>query len=235
MRIRAGSVAVLVVAGAMGAGGCQWFGGRGGEVAGRIAQPASVLTVDFEAVPAGRLPAGVAVAQTGQGEPPAWKVLEVPGAPSGRKALAQTSADPTSQRYPLCVCDSPSAADVFVGVRFQCVSGKVDRAAGIVIRYRDANNYYVARANALEDNVRFYKVVDGKRSEIAGMNVPVTSGPWHTLSVRSKGGSFQVTMDNKSFQVEDATFAAPGLCGLWTKADSVTFFDDLKIESYDGK
>jgi hypothetical protein len=117
-----------------------------------------------------------------------------------------------------------------VTVRFKAVAGKVDRAAGIAVRLADPNDYYVARANALEDNVNFYRVVKGVRSEIEGARVKVTSNAWHTLGIRAEGDKFTVTFDgSKLFTASDRTFSAAGKVALWTKADSVTHFDVLTI------
>jgi len=107
-----------------------------------------------------------------------------------------------------------------------------DRACGLVFRYADENNYYVTRANALENNVRLYHVVSGKRVQFAGWNGPVRSGVWHELGVEAKADHFQVTWDEqKVIDARDRTHTAAGRVGVWTKADSVTYFDDLKVES----
>jgi hypothetical protein len=120
------------------------------------------------------------------------------------------------------------ARDVEVRVRFKPVSGKVDQAAGLVVRLRDPDNYYIARANALEDNVRLYKVVDGKRQQSAGVDAKVPAGKWQELGLRVVGDRLTVSLDGKElFSVTDRTFAEAGRVGLWTKADSLTHFDDL--------
>ena len=138
--------------------------------------------------------------------------------------------------YPLALKDGTSVRDGFVEVKFKAISGAEDRAAGLVWRVRDANNYYVVRANALEDNVVLYKTVDGRRSELDivgrkggyGVKIPVSAGQWHTLRVEFAGTRFNVIYNGKSlFEVEDTTFKDTGRVGLWTKADSVTLFDDF--------
>ncbi len=194
------------------------------------------VRIDFETGEAGKPPAGFTAALTGGGGPVAWVVREEAGAPSGKKVLAQTSADETSARYPLCILDAVSAKDVAVGVRFKAVSGKVDQAGGVVLRYKDAANYYIARANALEDNVRLYKVLAGKRQQFAGIDIKVPAGEWHSLRLEVKGKHFKVSFNEKVlFEADDETFAEAGKTGLWTKADSVTLFDDFAIESGDAK
>ena len=125
---------------------------------------------------AGAAPPGFTAALTGGGPPPRWVVLEDPSSPAGSKVLAETSRDRTNDRFPLAVLDGVTARDAVLSVRFSPVDGRVDQAAGLVLRYRDARNYYIARANALEDNVRLYRVVDGRRIQFAGVDVRVPRG-----------------------------------------------------------
>jgi hypothetical protein len=168
---------------------------------------------------------------TGQGGPVAWSVIDDPGA-SGRKVLAQTSADRTDYRFSLAVFDRPVLQDLDVAVRFKPVSGEVDRAAGIAVRLADRDNYYVVRANALEDNVRLYRVLKGNRQQFAGANAKVPSGVWQELRLVVRGNRFEVFFAGRSlYSATDATFPGPGRVALWTKADSVTWFDDLRISS----
>ena len=198
------------------------------------ARAAEKTMLDFEKFEKGPLPADFSTALTGGGGPVAWAIAEDNSSPSGPKVLAQTSADSTDYRFPLCIYSPFSAKDVGVAVRFRAVAGKVDQAGGLMVRFRDKDNYYVARANALEDNVNLYKVVAGKRSRFAGSKVKVSSGAWHTLKLEVKGNRFEVSFDGQRlFEAEDGTFTEAGKVGLWTKADSVTYFDDLEIETYD--
>jgi len=167
---------------------------------------------------------------TGKGGPAAWSVIDDPTAPAGPKVLAQTSKDKTDYRFPLAVFDRPVLLDLDVAVRFKPVSGEVDRAAGIAVRLTDRDNYYVVRANALEDNVRLYRVVKGERHQFAGANVKVPSGVWQELRLFVRGTRFEVFFEGRSLYVAtDAVFATAGRVALWTKADSVTSFDDLRI------
>jgi hypothetical protein len=194
-------------------------------------------TYDFEKDEAGKAPAGFTQATTGGGAPGAWAVREEAGAPSGKKVLAQTSQDETDLRFPLCVLDAVDVKDSAVSVKFKAVSGKVDQAAGLVLRFKDKDNYYVARANALEDNVRLYKVETGKRKQFAGKNgVKVAPAQWHALRLEVKGSHFKVSFNGELlFEADDAAFAGPGKAGLWTKADSVTLFDDFSVEAAEAK
>jgi ethylbenzene dehydrogenase/3-keto-disaccharide hydrolase len=194
--------------------------------------------VDFEQQAVGKEPDGFSFGRTGKGEPGEWVVREEPGAPSGQKVLAQVSDDRTSYRFPLAIYDDFTARDVEVSVRFKPVSGRVDQAGGIVWRYQNPDNYYIVRANALEGNVVLYKVQDGTRSDLPlvgegktyGKKAPVPKGEWSTLHVVARGDRFEVQVNGKKlYEVVDKTLTGPGKVGLWTKADSVTLFDDLKI------
>ena len=171
-------------------------------------------------------------ALTGGGGPVAWSVAEDATAPAGPKVLTQTSADRTDYRFPLAIFDAPLLADLSVRVAFKPVAGEVDRAAGIAFRLSDAGNYYVVRANALEDNVRLYRMVAGRRSEFAGANAKVPSGAWQELGIDARGHRFDVLFGGKRlFTATDPTFATAGRVALWTKADSVTSFDNVTITS----
>ena len=177
----------------------------------------------------GSPPAGFSFARTGRGSEGEWTVTADRTAAAG-KAIEQTSTDRTDYRFPLAIHESLSAANVDVEVSFKAVGGKTDQAGGIAVRLADADNYYVARANALEDNVRFYRVVQGRREQLGGSNLNVTPKQWHTLGLRAEGERFTVSYDGKTlFGVSDKTFTEAGGVALWTKADSVTRFDQLTI------
>ncbi len=203
-----------------------------------------MIVLDFETAEVGKPPPGFVTARTGTGAEGVWLIREDGTAPSGGRVLEQSSADPTGSRFPVCVYDDLVAKDVDVAVRFKASSGKVDRAAGIVWRYRDAANYYVVRANALEDNVVLYKVENGRRDDLKpvgawplayGKKVDVPEERWNELRVVARGARFSVYLNETHlFDVADETFARAGKVGLWTKADSVTRFDDLRITVLEG-
>jgi hypothetical protein len=179
----------------------------------------------------GRLPTDFQTGRTGKGAMGQWTLVADPTAEGGR-ALAQLSSDQTDYRFPLAIYQPVTAANVDVTVRFKAVAGQVDRAGGIAMRLVDADNYYVVRANALEDNVDFYRVVKGVRQQIRGIRAKVTSDEWHTLGIRAAGSQFSITFDgNPLFTADDSTFSRPGRIGLWTKADSITRFDKLTIQT----
>lgn len=191
------------------------------------------MQVDIPGMQSGTAPPGFEFTLTGGGPISAWKVVADATAAS-EKAIAQTSADRTDYRFPLAVYQPITARNVDVTMRFKPVGGTVDQAGGIAVRFADPDNYYVARANALEDNVRFYRVVNGRRQQIQGANLKVASSEWHTLGLRAEGNRFTVSFDDKPlFTAEDDTFANPGRIALWTKADSVTHFDTISITPLD--
>lgn len=197
-----------------------------------VADDASKATTwNFDADKAAKTPAGFAFGRTGEGKEGTWVVLAVKDAPSGGNVLAQTDADNTDFRFPVAVADAAPLADVALSVKCKPISGKVDQACGLVLRYQDANNYYVTRANALEGNVRFYYVKNGRREQLKSWSGKVKAGVWHDYKVEAKGDHFVVAFDGKQvLEVTDKTFTQPGKVGVWTKADSVTYFDDLKVE-----
>jgi len=194
-------------------------------------------TIGFGNETPGIAPAGFTVALTGGGEAPKWEMQKAPES-EGPNVVAQTSRDTTNYRFPLLVYDSIEATDLDLSVNFRTIAGRVDQAAGLVWRYRDPNNYYVARANALEGNVVLYKVEKGGRSDLPlkgkgrtyGANAPVPKNAWNALEVQVRRHTFTVSLNgNILYEVEDGTFEGPGKAGLWTKADSVTMFRDLVI------
>jgi len=189
------------------------------------------VMIRFGRMPVGAAPSSFTTALTGKGPAVLWEVVDDASAPSGR-AVAELSGDDTSYRFPLLIFDNIVERDVDVAVRFKPVSGTVDQAGGLIARAQDENNYYVTRANALEDNVRLYKVVEGQRQQLAGADVQVPPGRWHELRLRIKGQHIEVFLNgSKLFTATDSTFPNSGKVGLWTKADSLTHFDELLVRT----
>ena len=196
---------------------------------------AETRTVDFDRDAPDQPPKGFEFGHTAVvGKPGHW-VVQVDGT---NKVLAQTDADATRARFPVAVISDLTAADVDLSVRFKPLSGQVDQAGGLVWRYQNQDNYYIVRGNALEDNVVLYKVEGGKRTDLPlkgegrtyGKKIDVPSGQWSTLRVVAHGRLFEVYFNgSKLYEVEDDTFSGPGKVGVWTKADSVTQFDDLTV------
>jgi len=187
--------------------------------------------VTFETDAVGTVPKGWTATKTGKGDPK-WTIEQDQTAPSKSKIVKQSG----TATYPLLLKDDTQIRDGFVEIMFKAIAGSEDRAAGIVWRARDANNYYVVRANALEDNVVLYKTVEGVRSALDivgrkggyGVEVSVPANEWLRLRVQFNGSRFRVLYNGQQlFEVEDATFKDSGKIGLWTKADSVTLFDKM--------
>jgi Galactocerebrosidase, C-terminal lectin domain len=201
-----------------------------GAIAPGLAQSSAIL-VPIDSMVVGAAPQDFDFARTGQGAPGKWAVISDPTALGGR-AIEQTSSDATDYRFPLAIYKPVSTANVAVSVRFKATAGRVDQAGGVVVRLIDADNYYVARANALEDNVRFYRVVKGQREQIDGANLKVPANTWHTLALRAEGNRFTVAFNDKDlFTAADRTIGGPGRVAIWTKADSVTRFDRIEIKA----
>ena len=176
-------------------------------------------------------PDGFSFGRTGQGRPGKWVVRVDPDAKAKTHVLAQVDTDDADYRFPVAVADEPLLQDLRVEVRCKPVSGKTDQACGMVFRYKDENNYYLTRINALENNVRLYHVQDGRRIQFAGWNGKVTKQAWHALAVEAKGDHFQVFFDGQPvIDARDSTFKSAGKVGVWTKADSVTWFDQLSVK-----
>ena len=170
------------------------------------------VQVNFEDQPVDGPPSSFETGLTGKGGPVRWELLRDESAPNGPTVLAETSGDRTSDRFPLAILKGFEARDVEVKVRFKPVSGKVDQAAGLMVRVRDEDNYYVARANALEGNVRLYKVVDGRRRQFAGADADVPRGKWQELGLKVEGDRLAVSLDGKE-PFAPPTGPSPGRAG----------------------
>ena len=188
-------------------------------------------TASFETDQIGAAPKGWTATLTGKGDSK-WTVEGDETAPSKLRVLKQSGR----ATFPLLLKDDTAIENGFLEVKFKAIAGSEDRAAGLVWRARDANNYYVVRANALEDNVVLYKTINGARSALDivgrkggyGVAIPVPANTWHRLRIDFKGTRFRASYNGMQlFEVEDSTFKNAGKLGLWTKADSVTLFDQL--------
>lgn len=204
-------------------------------LAAALAGCATAPKTTFDTATVGTLPSGWLAQTTGSGEA-RWSIEKDDTAPSHPLVLKQSGWTPKPS-FPLCVKPDVRLKDGFVEVKFKPLSGTNDQAAGLIWRYRDANNYYVVRANALEDNVVLYKVEQGKRQALGivgrvggyGVKEKVPAQQWSTLRVQFQGSHFRTFLNGKElFAAEDSTFPDAGAVGLWTKADSVTLFDDFR-------
>ena len=184
-------------------------------------------TLNFEADQLGAAPAGWTCGATGKGTP-RWTVEAESPSPGARRVLRQSGA----ADFPWCVRRDAAISDGFVEVRFKPLSGRHDQAGGVVWRWKDGDNYYVARANALENNVSLYYTVGGSRKTLKYVDAPVAKNVWHTLRAEFNGESIKVALDGKTYiELKDSHITGGGAVGVWTKADSVTAFDDFSYGS----
>jgi hypothetical protein len=181
----------------------------------------------FEGDAAGAPPVGFTFGHAGKGRPGTWVVREA----DGGKVLVQEDPDPTNIRFPVALASGVEARDLRLSVRFRTVAGEVDRVAGLVFRARDDRDYYLVRANALEENVCIYRVKGGIRETLGIFDGDVPDGRWTELAVEAAGDAFAVFLGGrKVLEARDSAYGDAGRVGLWTKADSVTMFDDLVLE-----
>jgi hypothetical protein len=192
-----------------------------------VATAAIAETIRFDTDAVGSPPAGWIAGVTGRGSP-RWSVEQDAGSPSPPHVLKQSGRGD----FPWCVKRDVAIADGFVEVKFKALAGKDDQAGGVVWRWKDGDNYYVARANALENNVSLYYTQNGRRITIKYVDAPVAKGQWHVLRVEFAGPRIAVALDGTRYIEQDDThIGGAGAVGVWTKADSVTAFDDF---SYGG-
>ncbi|MCS4539039.1 MAG: hypothetical protein HYY67_09300 [Thaumarchaeota archaeon] len=186
--------------------------------------------LNFDNDQIGAVPDSLQVGKTGRGTQSHWSAKVDATAPSPPNILAQTASEDVNFHFPYVISKAKAFRDANITVSFKAISGKIDQAAGIIFRFLDSNNYYVLRANALENNIILFKFVDGTRLTVTSAAVPVSSGEWHSLRVMLVGDCVRGYLDGKLLiEIEDSTFRE-GSVGLWTKADSVTYFDNLIIE-----
>ena len=195
------------------------------------ANKASTKSLSFKDAKVGELPKGWTAAKTGKGEGSVWQVVKDETAPGGPNVLAPVSSKGPTSLFNLCVADDTKLGDLDLAVSLKAVTGKIDQGGGLVWRYRDENNYYIARMNPLEGNFRVYKVVSGKRTQLGTADVHAPAGKWHVIRILHDGDHIQCFLNDRRYlDVKDDTFKEAGKIGLWTKADAVTYFGDLRFE-----
>jgi hypothetical protein len=195
------------------------------------ASGAVAQTIGFDTDAPGTLPPGWEQGVTGRGNP-RWAVAQDASAPSSPNVLHQSG----SGTFPWCVLRGSSVENGFVEVKFKPLEGREDQAGGVVWRWKDGDNYYVARANALENNVSLYYTQGGRRNTLKYVDAPVPRNTWHTLRVEFAAKKIRVILDGKQYiEMDDDHFPGAGAIGVWTKADSVTLFDDFAYGSVSGK
>ena len=184
------------------------------------------FTFDFEDYTIGEAPFGWSGYFTGKGDLGKWEILK----DNGTRVLAQTSKKNFGYHFDVIVNDEINYKDVEISLKFKGTDGEEDQGGGPVWRYQDADNYYIARANPLENNYRVYKVINGNRKQLETINMEIKSGKWYTLKITMKGNQIKCYFDGKlKLETTDDSFQDSGKIGLWTKADAVTYFDDLRV------
>lgn len=191
---------------------------------------------NFEKESVGAVPMNWTSAKTGSGNGSVWKIQADISSPMGKNVLVQTSSDGPNPLFNLCIANQPETLDVDFAFSLRAISGTTDQGGGPVWRYQDENNYYVARANPLENNFRLYKVIDGKRTQLATADVSIATNVWHKIKVEHHGDRIQCSLNGKVYlDVVDESIKKTGRVGFWTKADAVTAFTAPKLSIVSGK
>jgi len=192
-----------------------------------LAHPASAQLVIPLTTPDGRV--ACTQGMTGVGRPANWRAIANPDAPDGW-ALEEAAGDPADLRFPLCISEQAVARDLDATLRFKPLSGTRAQVGGLMFRAQSANDYYVVRANSLDNSVRLYRMEKGKRSQLAMKEAPLGAGQWHSLRVIASNDRFEVALDGKPlFEVTDRSLPQAGAMGVWSQADSVTHYGSLLI------
>lgn len=204
--------------------------GEGQKDEGEIAYKGEIKLWNFDSDENGKMPNDFSNQLTGKGGPGKWEIIKDDTGPGISNVIAQTSQEYFGYHFSMAINEKEVYGDFELIVKFKGVKGHEDQGGGPVWRYQDNNNYYIARANPLENNFRVYKVVDGKRIQMDSARLKVTSGEWHTIKILTRKNRIQCFYDGQPYlEVTDDTFLEKGKIGLWTKADAVTYFDDLEV------
>ena len=186
---------------------------------------------DFEDLQPGNLPNTWITAITGKGNPGKWEIVTDKNESGPTKVLAQTSMENFGYHFDVAVAKETNFQNLTLSVEFKAIEGEEDQGGGPVWRYKDADNYYIARANPLENNYRVYKVVDGNRKQLKSYSLPVISGQWHSIKIEHIGTQIKCYYNGQLYlEVDDDTFMEAGNVGVWTKADSYCLFDNLVVD-----
>lgn len=186
------------------------------------------FSATFDSLKTHSIPSDWFAAVTGNSIAGQWEIIDEPNG----KSVGQTSAKSSGYLFNLLILNQLELKNLAVSVKIKAVGGKEDQGGGLVWRYQDADNYYIARANPLESNFRLYKVIDGNRKQLESYNLPVTENIWHNLAIYQHENLIRCYYDGQLFiETKDSTINKPGKVGFWTKADAQTNFDDLKIKN----
>jgi Domain of Unknown Function (DUF1080) len=184
--------------------------------------------INFENSEVDKLPNGFTQTETGKLQHLNWKVMN----DNGNKVVAQLAKN-EGDYFNLLVLDKPAYQNFKLSVKIKAVEGEEDQGGGLVWRYIDKDNYYIARCNPLENNFRFYRVVNGNRKQLKSVDCSIKKGEWFTMSIEMNGNKISCSLNSiKMIDTTDDTFKSPGHVGLWTKADAVTYFNDFEITIY---
>jgi hypothetical protein len=189
-------------------------------------------TWSFADAEVGKVPAGLTIGETNPHNHPAtWEIVEREDAPSPPKAFGVTKCDnPKAAVFEVALIDDTSYGDLEAEVWMFAGPGEFDQGGGLVWRAKDIDNYYVARWNPIENNLRFYVVVDSERSKLAEVDVELDTSKWHRMHLVVEGSHFEVSLDDGApLTLDDSTLTEPGKVGFWTKTDAKTLFDDLSV------
>ncbi len=179
---------------------------------------------NFDSISASGIPLGWFTAITGNGTAGHWEII----AEEMEKVVGQTSAKGSGYLFNLLISNRPETKDLALSVSLKAINGNEDQGGGLIWRYQDAENYYIARANPLESNLRIYKVINGNRTQIESYSLPITAQTWHNLSVFHQKNIIRCYYDGQLFiETRDSTINKAGKSGLWTKADAQTYFDNF--------
>lgn len=186
--------------------------------------------INFDSGQAGSMPTGWTAHVTGNGPNSQWKVQAMDDAPSTPNVFVQVSHPNVSFHFNVAVLEGSQYSDVELSVHFKALHGQIDQGGGLVWRLKDADNYYIARANPLENNFRVYKVVEGRRIQLQSARIPLKSGQWYVIRIENEGNRIECYLNGKKYlDIKDDTFKT-GKTGLWTKADAVTAFDNFRVK-----
>jgi hypothetical protein len=183
----------------------------------------------FDKSSPGKIPDGWFSTITGKNTPGHWEVVEN----KDGKSVGQTSSQGSGYLFNLLILKEPELADLALSVKIKAIGGKEDQGGGLVWRYQNSDNYYLARANPLENNFRVYKVIDGNRKQLKSYELPVSANIWHNITIIHRLNTIQCFYDSQLFLVtKDSSINNAGKIGLWTKADAQTLFNDLKVLNF---
>jgi hypothetical protein len=185
---------------------------------------------NFDSEKIGALPEGWSAYVTGRGPNSKWEIQKMEDAPSTPNVLVQVSQPRVNYHFNVAVDKNSNYSDLELSVWLKAIKGKIDQGGGLVWRFKDANNYYIARVNPLENNFRVYKVINGRRILLQSARIPLKARKWYVMRIENKGNKIVCFLDgNKYLEARDNTFKT-GKIGLWTKADAVTAFDNLRVK-----